>query len=105
LSALRNGYVDVAQLFTSDPALADGDLVELRDDRGLQPAENVTPLVRSEVLTRYGPRFAEVLDAVSSRLTTEELRALNARAAGRADVAPVDVGTVAADWLGAVGSR
>ena len=46
LSALRNGYVDVAQLFTSDPALADGDLVELRDDRGLQPAENVTPLVR-----------------------------------------------------------
>jgi osmoprotectant transport system substrate-binding protein len=105
LSALRNGYVDVAQLFTSDPALADGDLVELRDDRGLQPAENVTPLVRSEVLTRYGPRFAEVLDAVSSRLTTEELRALNASAAGRADVAPVDVGTVAADWLGAVGSR
>ena len=48
--ALRNGDIDVALLFTSDPAIGDDSLVELVDDRGLQPAENVTPLVRSEVL-------------------------------------------------------
>ena len=30
LQALRNGDIDVALLFTSDPALAGGDLVELR---------------------------------------------------------------------------
>ena len=30
------------------------DLVALDDDRGLQPAENVTPLVRTEVVDRWG---------------------------------------------------
>ena len=30
------------------------DLVELTDDRGLQPAENITPLVRAEVVDRWG---------------------------------------------------
>jgi osmoprotectant transport system substrate-binding protein len=105
LQALRNGDIDVALLFTSDPALANGDLVELHDDRGLQPAENVTPLVRSEVLTRHGPRLAEVLDGVSSRLTTEALRTLNARTGAGADATAVDVRTVAAEWLDTAGSR
>jgi osmoprotectant transport system substrate-binding protein len=45
--ALDGDVVDVALLFTTDPAIAGSDLVALEDDRGLQPAENVTPLVRS----------------------------------------------------------
>ena len=36
------------------PRSPSGDLVELADDRGLQPAENVTPLVRAEVVDRWG---------------------------------------------------
>src|SRR5215207_9021015 len=40
--ALATGIVDVALLFSTDPAIVDDDLVELVDDRALQPAENVT---------------------------------------------------------------
>lgn len=92
--ALGNGVVDVALLFTTDPAVGGPDLVELVDDRGLQPAENVTPLVRTELLDRAGPRLAGAIDAVSRRLTTDDLRQLNTLVAGGADVADV-----AGTWL------
>ena len=46
--------MDVALLFSTDPAIADDGLVELTDDLHLQPAENVTPLLRTEVVERVG---------------------------------------------------
>jgi osmoprotectant transport system substrate-binding protein len=79
LSALRAGQIDVGALFSTDPALEGGDLVLLTDDRDLQPAENVTPIVRTDLVRRYGPRFVAAVDAVSSRLTTDGLRMLNAQ--------------------------
>ncbi|MGH2525921.1 MAG: glycine betaine ABC transporter substrate-binding protein, partial [Actinomycetota bacterium] len=57
VSALRAGTVDVALLFTTDAAIQENDFVLLEDDRGLQPAENVTPVVRDEVIERHGDRF------------------------------------------------
>ena len=78
VSALRAGTVDVALLFTTDAAIQENDFVLLEDDRGLQPAENVTPVVRDEVIERHGDRFVRVVDAVSRLITTAELRALNA---------------------------
>ena len=36
--------------------MAGGRLVLLRDDAGLQPAENVVPVLRRRVLTDYGSR-------------------------------------------------
>ena len=71
--ALRSGDVDVALMFTTDPAIAQ--FTELVDDRGLQPAENVTPLVRQEVIERFGPSPVEAMDAVSAALDGPELRA------------------------------
>ena len=82
--ALQTRVVDVAVLFSTDPAVGRDALVELVDDRGLQPAENVTPVVRTETLAAFGPSLAARLDEVSAQLTTEDLRALNAElAAGR----------------------
>ena len=78
VAALRAGNVDVALLFTSDGAIDANGFVLLEDDRYLQPAENVTPVLRAEVLERFGDGVAEVLDAVSAELTTEDLRAMNA---------------------------
>jgi osmoprotectant transport system substrate-binding protein len=92
--AVQQGTVDVGVLFTSDGSLAEHGLVLLRDDRRLQPAENVTPLVRRDAVARVGPRMTEVLDAVSARLTTSELRRLNALARG--GMAPIEV---AISWL------
>jgi osmoprotectant transport system substrate-binding protein len=92
--ALRNGDIDVALLFTTDPAVSSEGIVELADDRGLQPAENVTPLVNTEVVERWGPELVAVVDEVSRRLTTADLRDLNALVASGT---PVSV--AAADWL------
>ena len=67
----------MALLFTSDPAIEANHLVVLRDDLGLQPAENVVPVIRKAALDRYGPGVAEALDWVSAHLTTDALRELN----------------------------
>jgi osmoprotectant transport system substrate-binding protein len=96
--AVQRGTVDVGVLFTSDGSLADHDLVLLADDRHLQPAENLVPVVRREALSRSGPALARVLDGVSARLTTAELRTLNSLV--RKGV-PADV--VAARWLAGQG--
>ena len=94
LQALRSGGIDVALLFTTDPAIVSEDLVVLTDDRGLQPSENVTPLLRREVLATHGEGVVRTLDAVSALLTTADLRSLIGEVAGgRAASA------VAASWL------
>jgi osmoprotectant transport system substrate-binding protein len=95
VSALRAGTVDVALLFTTDAAIQENDFVLLEDDRGLQPAENVTPVVRDEVIKRHGDRFVGVVDAVSRLITTAELRALNASVA----LEGASPESVAAAWL------
>jgi osmoprotectant transport system substrate-binding protein len=70
----------------------------LVDDRGLEPSENVTPVVSRSLLARYGTRLSGTLDAVSAELTTEQLTALDrAVAAGRAPA------KVAGEWLAARG--
>ena len=99
VAALRAGEIDVALLFTSDGHLGSGDLVLLRDDKGLQPAENVVPVVRQEVVDRYGATLTDRLDLVSAALSTEDLVALNAEIALR-ERAPADV---ARTWLAAEG--
>jgi len=79
ISALEEGDVDVALLFTTDPDIAAHDLVLLEDDRSLQPAENVVPIIRLEVLELYGSEFAMAIRQVTRRLSTSDLRILNRR--------------------------
>jgi osmoprotectant transport system substrate-binding protein len=93
-AALRRGEIDVGVLFSSSAALDEDDFVVLVDDRGLQPAENVVPLVRRVVLEDPGPAVGDALDEVSAALTTDELRALNRRVE-RGE--PLE--DVAASWL------
>jgi osmoprotectant transport system substrate-binding protein len=92
--ALTTGIIDVALLFSTDPAIGDDALVELADDRALQPAENVTPIVRRAAADRFGSRLVDTLNAVSARLDTHTLRALNAQAARTSARATAN------DWLG-----
>lgn len=96
--ALQRGEIDVALMFSTDPAVATPGLVILEDDRRLQPAENVVPVVRRSALERWGPQVASALDELSAVLTTGELQSLNARLAA---AEPVD--EIAADWLTAHG--
>jgi osmoprotectant transport system substrate-binding protein len=94
LQALRSGGIDVALLFTTDPAIVSEGLVVLNDDRGLQPSENITPLLRREVLSTHGDGVVQTLDAVSALLTTSDLRAMIGRVVGGNSAREV-----AASWL------
>ena len=99
LQALEAGYIGAALLFTTDPNIPAQHLVALADNRGLQPAENITPLVRKDAIARYGPRLLAVLNRVSARLDTSTLRALDARV----EMAGQNARLVAGSWLRARG--
>ncbi|HYX62336.1 MAG TPA: ABC transporter substrate-binding protein [Streptosporangiaceae bacterium] len=93
--ALREGVVDVAVLNNTDGNLASGDLVLLSDDRHLQPAENVVPVITSRALARYGKRLADAVNVVSARLTSQALLFMD----WRVEVARADVMAEARAWL------
>jgi osmoprotectant transport system substrate-binding protein len=99
LQALAAGYIGAALLFTTDPSISARHLVVLADDHGLQPAENVTPLVRRDAVARYGPSLLAVLNKVSARLDTGTLRSLDARV----EMAGQNARLVARSWLRARG--
>jgi osmoprotectant transport system substrate-binding protein len=76
-AALQAGAIDAGVVFSTDGVMDTRDLVELRDDRGLQPAEQVVPVVRADLIERSGPELARTIDAISSQLETSDLRELN----------------------------
>lgn len=93
VAALEGEEVDAAVIFTTSPAAER--FVLLEDDRHLQPAENLVPVVRTDSLRRHGERLREVLDAVSAQLHTEDLVALNRQV----DVDARPTAEVARAWL------
>jgi osmoprotectant transport system substrate-binding protein len=95
VTALEEGLVDVAVVFTTDGLLAARDLVLLADDRGLQPAENVVPVVSDRAVDRYGPQVVDTLDAVSAQLDRASLTFLN----WRVEVAGGSARSEARGWL------
>jgi osmoprotectant transport system substrate-binding protein len=87
--ALKNGDIDVAQLYSSDiPA----DTVVLTDDKALQPAENVVPEIRTSKATA---EVKSILDAVAAKLTLDELVDLNQKAAADKTI---DLSKLGDDW-------
>lgn len=96
VQALTGGQIQVGLLFTSDPAIAVNGFVLLEDDKQLQLADNLIPVVRKEILDA-NPGVADVLNTVISRLTQEELTNLNK--AVTVDLASVP--DVARDWIAA----
>ena len=75
-SSLVRGDVGAALVFTTDATISPFTLITLDDDKGMFPADNVTPVVRQEVLDKY-PQLGAALDKVSAALTTRDVRALN----------------------------
>ena len=79
LQALTAGDVDVALLFTTDPAIRARHLVVLGDNRDLQPAENIVPVLRRATAHRFGPGLLAALNALSARLSAAALAGLDAQ--------------------------
>lgn len=94
-AALSTGEVDVAVMFTTSGHLAGGRFVLLEDVRGLQPAENVVPVLHDATRRDVGPEVADLIDSVSALLTTEDLVELN-RLVSLEGLEPA---AAARDWL------
>lgn len=76
VEALKNGDVQVGMLLTSDPAYATNGFVLLQDDKKLQLADNLVPVV-SKAIADANPDIATLLNPVSAKVTQGELTALN----------------------------
>ncbi|GEL19811.1 ABC transporter substrate-binding protein [Pseudonocardia asaccharolytica] len=97
VAALRNGDVQAADLFTTDASIPANDFVVLDDPKNNFAAQNVVPLINK---AKASDTVKQVLNAISAKLTTEELSKLNAEAASDAKPSPA---TVAKNWLTANG--
>ncbi len=91
-TALERGDVDVALLLSTDGAIAAKGWVLLDDDKHLQRADNVIPIIKASAAN---DEVTRLLNQVSAKLTTDGLIKLN-RAT---DVDKQDADAVAKKWL------
>jgi osmoprotectant transport system substrate-binding protein len=91
--ALVEGKVNAANIFSTSPAIPQDHLVVLEDPEHNFLAGNIVPLVNSQ---KKSDRLKDVLDAVSAKLTSAGVAALNAAVAGNSGVDP---GQVARNWI------
>ncbi len=93
VKALVDDTVQVADIYTTSPALTEEDLVVLEDPENMISSQNVIPLLAESV---YTDELATVLNEISSQLTTDDLIALRARVEGGEQVS---ARTAAKEWL------
>ncbi|MCU1543657.1 MAG: transporter substrate-binding protein [Microbacteriaceae bacterium] len=70
---LLAGTINIANVYSADPRIQTNNLVTLEDPDALFLASNVVPLVSSDI----ADDIADVINAVSAKLTVEGLVALN----------------------------
>lgn len=93
VQALTSGAITAANIFSTSPAIDQHHLVVLEDPKNTFLAANVVPLVASQ---KMSDELKTVLDAVSAKLTTESLIALNTAVEGNSGVDPDQA---AAKWI------
>ena len=91
-AAFDNGSIQVGLVFSSDADLNQHNLVVLQDDKHLESADNVVPIIRTSVATAEVKR---VLNAISAKLTTAELVNLNSQV----ELQHQDADTATKAWL------
>jgi osmoprotectant transport system substrate-binding protein len=93
--ALETGEIGLGMLETTNGNLADRDLVQLTDDRRLQPAENIVPMMRTETIAAYGPTLVRLINNLTAQLNTQDLIQMNQRV----ELEGAKPTAAAADWL------
>jgi osmoprotectant transport system substrate-binding protein len=92
VSALKKGDIDVGRVFTTQGVIAAEGWVLLEENKPLEPSQNIVPIGRTDAMT---DQVKNALNALSAKVTTEELTKLNAQV----DVDKKDPESVARDWL------
>ncbi|OBK23050.1 glycine/betaine ABC transporter substrate-binding protein [Mycobacterium asiaticum] len=83
--ALVEGNATAANIFSTSPAVVQNHLTVLEDPEHNFLAGNIVPLVNSQ---KKSDRLKDVLDAVSAKLTTENVAELNAAVSGNGGLDP-----------------
>ncbi|WP_294660690.1 ABC transporter substrate-binding protein [uncultured Rothia sp.] len=94
VKALLDDTVQVIDLYSTTPAIEQNQLVVLEDPKNMILAQQVLPIINT---SRVPESAVEVLNRVSEKLTTADLRVLNDRVAGTSKQEPAQA---AAWWLG-----
>ena len=95
IKALRDGDIQLANIYSSDPALADGTVTVLQDPKGLFLASHVVPLASA----RVDDAAASIINRVSGALEPSDLVEMN-RASTREQKS---ASTIAREWLASKG--
>jgi osmoprotectant transport system substrate-binding protein len=90
--ALEKGDIDVGLVFSSDGAVVAKNFVVLQDDKHLEAADNIVPLIRTKVANS---EVVKTLNDIDAALTTDDLTAMNKSA----DIDKQDPDALASNWL------
>ncbi len=91
-AAFKNGNIDVGLVFSSDGDLNSLGLVVLQDDKHLENADNVVPVMRQAAASA---EVTSVLNAIDAKLTTADLLTMNSQVS----IQHQDADAVALAWL------
>ena len=91
--ALADGTVNAANIFSTSPAIPQNKFVVLGDPKNNFLPGNVVPLVSAQ---KMSDDLKKILDAVSSRITTQTLTDLNTAVSGNAGIDPDEA---ARNWV------
>ncbi|MGZ6265504.1 MAG: ABC transporter substrate-binding protein [Candidatus Limnocylindrales bacterium] len=97
VDALTAGTITVGELCSTQPDIAKNNWVVLTDDKQTQPADNIAPLVRNDLLAKVGDKaaFEKILNDVSAKMNTADLTKLNAEYV----FDKKDIAAIATEWL------
>jgi glycine betaine/choline ABC-type transport system substrate-binding protein len=98
VNSLKNGQIDAADLFTTDPAIKANNFVVLTDPKSNFGAQNVLPLIDKSKATAG---VKQVLNFISTKLTTDVLIDLRTKV----EVDKQDPAKVATAWLLTLGQQ
>ena len=93
VKALKDGDVDLANIFSTTPAIEENGFVMLEDPEGMVTPQNIVPLMSKDKVT---DQVREAVESVQKVLTTEDLMAMNAENSGEQKKQPREV---AGQWL------
>ena len=96
VAALKNGEVQVVELFSSDGNVVSNNFVALTDNKHLEGADYIVPVIRKSVDTSG---VASVLNNIDQKLTTTAISKLNLDVTSKQE----QPAAVAQSWVSSVG--
>jgi len=93
--ALANNEVDAVIWNSTAPQITAQGFKVLEDDKGIFPAQNIAPILTTELLDAYGDQLAADINELSAMITTDDLLAWNTET----DIEFRESDEVATEWL------